>query len=130
MRVAIIGSRGFTRLDWVQRWLEDRYPLGTVIVSGGARGVDQEAADYARYLGYDIEVIRAAWDGPQGKAAGKERNWDIIERADEVVAFWDGQSNGTAHAIAAAVALGKPVQVFSTHPRAVAWRRTHKTPAE
>lgn len=116
MKVAIVGSRDFTRLDWVREYVDRKLWLEDVVVSGGARGVDSEAAAYARESACNrVEVIPADWS--QGKAAGKERNFDIIEKADRVVAFWDGMSSGTAHSIALAVALGKPVEVYSTHPR-------------
>lgn len=43
--------------------------------------------------------------------AAKARNWWIVRDADEVVAFWDGVSGGTAHAIAAAARLNRPIRI-------------------
>jgi hypothetical protein len=40
-----------------------------------------------------------------------KRNIEMVEIADEVLAFWDGWSYGTAHTIANAVMKGIPVQV-------------------
>ena len=40
--VAIVGSREFTRLPWVQAFVERLKP-NTIVVSGGARGVDTTA---------------------------------------------------------------------------------------
>jgi hypothetical protein len=41
-----------------------------------------------------------------------KRNIDMVEFADEVLAFWDGYSYGTAHAIATAIKLNKPVRII------------------
>ncbi len=41
-----------------------------------------------------------------------KRNIEMVELTDEVIAFWDGFSYGTAHTIATAVSRGKPVKVI------------------
>lgn len=45
--VGIVGSRDFPRLGWVEKFVEQLRDE-TVVVSGGARGVDKAAADAAR----------------------------------------------------------------------------------
>lgn len=74
-------------------------PLDTVIVSGGARGVDEYAAWVAEERGMQTEIIRADWE-THGKAAGPIRN-RILVRAnlDRLTAFWDGASPGTRNVI-------------------------------
>lgn len=110
MRVAVIGSRDFPDLDRVDRFVE-QLEAGTIVVSGGARGVDYAADQAALRNGLGFEVHKAEWD-KEGKIAGKLRNYRIVKRADRVVAFWDGMSTGTSHAVTVAVALGVPVQVI------------------
>jgi hypothetical protein len=41
-----------------------------------------------------------------------KRNIEMVKLSDEVLAFWDGFSYGTAHTIATAVSLGKPARVI------------------
>lgn len=108
-RVAFIGSRNFGDLHLVRERVRSLHP-GDVVVSGGARGVDNTAASAAHRLGIVVTVHEADWS--QGKLAGKDRNWTIIKDCDRVEAFWDGLSNGTAHGIAAAVRFRRPVRIW------------------
>jgi hypothetical protein len=55
-------------------------------------------------------VFHADWDG-LGKRAGFIRNEEVVSYCDVLVAFWDGVSRGTAHAIARARYAGKRVIV-------------------
>ncbi len=86
-------------------------PQDTVIVSGGARGVDRTAVEEAERCHLLTDVHYAEWQR-LGHRAGFERNKLIVEEADEVVAFWDGASHGTLHTIKLARAAGKPVTVY------------------
>jgi hypothetical protein len=107
--VAIVGSRSWPDLDRV-RAVVDTLPEGTVVVSGGARGVDTAAWLAAQARGLRAVVHLADWK-KHGNAAGVIRNTAIVESCDEVIAFWDGESRGTADTIRKARAAGKPVRV-------------------
>ena len=111
MKIAVVGSRDFKRLDAVRQfiWEQERT---TVIVSGGAAGVDQVALSEARRLGMPYEMYTPDWLR-HGKRAGAIRNREIVEKSDEVVAFWDGRSNGTKITIDMAQAAGKRLRVWS-----------------
>ena len=89
MKVAVIGSRSLT----VQN-LEEYLPQGmTEIVSGGAKGIDTCAREYAHQAG--LKLTEFLPDYPRyGRGAPLRRNLEIIRYADEVIAFWDGQSHG------------------------------------
>ena len=94
MKVAVIGSRGLL----VER-LEDYLPEGvTEIVSGGARGVDTCAKNYALSRGLKLTEFLPEY-GKYGRGAPLRRNITIIEYADLVLAFWDGRSRGTKYVI-------------------------------
>lgn len=41
-----------------------------------------------------------------------KRNIEMVDLADEVIAFWDGFSYGTCHTIATAVLKNKPVKII------------------
>lgn len=109
-RLAIVGSRDYPNLEAVRRYVREQHPT-TVIISGGARGVDRTAVEEAKRLGMLYEVYPADWDR-YGKRAGYLRNETIVSKASEVTAFWDGHSRGTQHTIRLARAAGLPVQVI------------------
>ncbi len=94
MRVAVIGSRGLVVED-LERYLPKET---TEIVSGGARGVDASAREYALRHGLKLTEYLPEY-GKYGRAAPLKRNITIIENADLVVAFWDGASRGTKYVI-------------------------------
>lgn len=126
MRIAIVGSRGYADLDAVRRfvaWL----PKGTTIVSGGARGVDALAVSEALLRGLKTEVHKPDWK-TYGPRAGFVRNRLIIQKADVVVAFWDGKSGGTADSIALARELCKEVRLFIDPASAPPGNKRHAKP--
>ena len=90
MKVAVIGSRGL-----VVENLEDFLPSETTeIISGGAKGVDASAREYA--LRHELKLTEYLPEyNRYGRAAPLKRNISMIERADLVLAFWDGKSRGT-----------------------------------
>ena len=116
MKVAVIGSRDYPLLDLVRRLVLD-LPPDTVVVSGGARGVDRTAEETARARGLEVIVLEPDWE--EGRHAGLARNEDIVEAAEEVIAFWDGESRGTAHAVRRALEAGKTVRVLGPRGEAV-----------
>ncbi len=94
MKIAIIGSRSIT-VKAIERYLPD----GDIeIVSGGAKGVDSCAADYARKNGITLTEILPSYE-KYGRAAPIIRNKQIVDYADQVIAFWDGYSKGTLSVI-------------------------------
>lgn len=110
MKVAIVGSRRFGRMAAVVDYV-NRLPVTDQVISGGAIGVDRTAAETALARGMAVRVFSAQWN-THGKAAGFMRNHDIVNAADRVVAFWDGESRGTAHSIELAQAAGKPLEII------------------
>lgn len=111
-RVAIVGSRRFPSPDAVNRFVAN-LPADSIVVSGGAPGVDSWAEEAARQHGLGIQIFAADWDG-LGRKAGPIRNAQIIAHADELVAFWDGKSRGTLNTVVQAREAGRPVRVFDT----------------
>lgn len=107
MKVAVIGSRKL-EIGELKGYLP---PDVTEIVSGGARGVDLAAAEYAKKNGIPLKEFLP--DYPRfGKAAPLKRNQQIIEYADTVLAFWDGKSRGTKYVINYCGKVGKPIKVW------------------
>jgi len=115
VRVAVVGSRDYPDLAQVGRYIR-ALPRGTVVVSGGARGVDSRAESAARNAGLVTDIYLADWD-LHGKKAGYVRNMLLVDACDKLVAFWDGTSRGTKHAIELARSAGKRVVVFEPSTR-------------
>lgn len=107
MKVAVIGSRNLAVKN-----LEKYLPEGTTeIVSGGARGIDSCAKNYANTNGIPLKEFLPNYD-EFGRSAPLLRNLEIIDYADIVLAFWDGKSRGTKFVIDKCRAKGKPVSIF------------------
>jgi len=116
-KVAVIGGRDFTDKEMLYRILTKNRPSIKLIISGGAKGADTLATDWATDFGMPYLVFPAAWHDPDtgeyDRGAGFRRNWDIINYSDVVIAFHDGKSKGTANSLEIAKNLNKPTKVFS-----------------
>lgn len=111
MKVAVIGSRSLT-VNNLGKYLPEET---TEIISGGARGVDISAREYAQT--HNIPLSEFLPDYKRyGRSAPLKRNLQIIQYADLVLAFWDGSSKGTRFVIENCRRLGVPVRVFFPIP--------------
>lgn len=109
VRASMERTRGFLRDSATPRdW------TGACVLHGGARGVDQIADVVARTWGWDVKPYPPNYEEYPPMLAPKIRNIAMVKDADCVLAIWDWMSGGTAHAIAVAAALGKPLRVELT----------------
>lgn len=106
MKLAIIGSRNISAID-ISRHITTPPQQ---IITGGAKGVDTLAADYATTNGIDLLVIKPDYKAHR-QGAPIRRNERIVQLCDQVLAFWDGSSRGTKYVIDYARKHGKPVNV-------------------
>lgn len=107
MKVAIIGSRNLMIED-----LGEYIPSEcTEIISGGAKGIDSCAAEYARENNYILTEFLPQYD-KYGRKAPIVRNYEIVAYSELVVAFWDGRSRGTRSVISYCKKTGKPYNVI------------------
>ena len=102
-KVIIAGSRDFNNYDVLcdscENFLFDiKSDHDIIILSGGARGGDLLGQRYAEEKGLRIERYLAEWD-KYGRSAGVRRNWIMAEKADALIAFWNGESHGTKNMI-------------------------------
>lgn len=108
MKVAVIGSRGLTTDN-----LGEYLPEGTTeIISGGAKGIDTCAREYAVSHGIKLTEVLPEYK-KYGRNAPLLRNISIIERADLVLAFWDGKSRGTKFVIDRCYEVGKRIYIIA-----------------
>lgn len=110
MRVVTTGSRGWDSRSIVRQVMLDanaNTPIA-VVIHGGAKGADRLVGEVCLDIGIPVRVWAADWS--TGRSAGIQRNIRMIEsEPDLVIAFWDGQSRGTAQCFRYAQALGIPV---------------------
>lgn len=107
MKAAIVGSRS----------LQPELPtelIGTdfkQIISGGAKGIDTSARNYAKKHRIQILEILPEYD-LYGRAAPLKRNDWILALSDIVFIFWDGKSHGASYMIKNCRKLQKPMKLF------------------
>jgi hypothetical protein len=116
MRLAVVGSRGFTDYKLVKDVLDryhDQYGDDLVIISGGAIGADSLGAMYAKANRLKLVIHKPDWN-KYGRSAGFRRNHTIWDDADAGVAFWDGKSKGTSHSFDIAKQQNKQLEVITS----------------
>ena len=115
--IGIIGSREFYEMSVLNKIMDSlikKYMLNEFdlyICSGGARGADTLAQNYAKENGLSIIIYYPDWK-TYGKEAGFRRNALIASQSDLIIALWDGQSKGTMHTVALAEELNKKVIIY------------------
>lgn len=106
MKIAVIGSRNLT-VENLGQYLPEGI---TEIVSGGAKGIDTCAREYAKAKGIKLTEFLPEYE-KYGRGAPLKRNLQIIDYVDEVLAFWDGRSKGTKYVIEQCQKKNKKVTV-------------------
>lgn len=94
MKLLIIGSRTITDFDLTNHIPEET----SLIISGGAKGMDTVAEKYADKHGIEKLIIKPQYE-KYGRAAPIKRNEIMVDMADLVLAVWDGKSKGTERAL-------------------------------
>ena len=119
LRVIVAGGRDFTNINVMATVLNNLQDIDHVIeieklilICGMARGADLTAYKLFKEAGLPVEEYPADWD-QHGKQAGYIRNTQMAGVADMLIAFWDGQSRGTAHMIDTARKHNLNVLVFN-----------------
>jgi len=108
MKVAVVGSRSLMIPD-----LSTYLPKDTTeIVSGGAQGIEACAREYAQAKGIKLTEFLPNYE-KYGKDAPLKRNLQIIDYADTVIAFWDGESRGTGYVIDQCLRINKSLTVYA-----------------
>ena len=107
MKIAIVGSRSITA-DIPERCIPENT---TEIFSGGAKGIDTCAREYARTHHILITDILPEYD-LYGRTAPLIRNDLIISLADKVIIFWDGKSRGTNYIVKKCRQTDKPFDLY------------------
>lgn len=109
MKLAVTGSRNFEDYELMKSALM-KCSIKE-IVSGGAKGADNLAERFADEYKIKKVIFKPNY-AKYKKGAPLMRNKQIVDYADKVVAFWDGESKGTKYTIDYARKTGKQVDVI------------------
>ena len=107
MIIAIIGSRSLF-VDKIEKYLPENI---TEIVSGSAKGIDTCVKLYAMKNKIKLTEFLPNYSRYR-KGAPLKRNLEIIDYAEEVIAFWDGKSKGTEFVIKECKKKNKIITVY------------------
>ena len=108
MKVAVVGSR-----DILIENLEEYMPENvSEIISGGAKGVDTCAEEYANKKGIKVTVIKPEYSR-YGRGAPIIRNKTIVDLCDVALIFWNGTSKGTKSVIDYCEKTGKKYNLYT-----------------
>ena len=124
MKLGITGSRSITRFDFMPYFMMKdkefrafcrKHGLGrrkiTAVISGGARGIDTIAFQTAASAGIrNLQFLpdRKKFPGKLILKSFQERNQQIVDSCDILLAVWDGKSRGTEYTLAYARKINKP----------------------
>ena len=115
MKIAIVGARNFPQLQLVEWFIRD-LPKGITIISGGAKGVDSAAEQYAKQYGHKTEIILPNLTGCKERyqfaMCYHARNQQIVNSTDMVVAFLETERGGTWDTVKRAITAKKPIKVI------------------
>lgn len=106
MRIVICGGRNYSDAETLRRVLDGLHAVAGIkeIATGGAKGADQLAEEWARAVGVDSRVYLADWE-QYGRSAGPRRNRVMLtEFAPDIVVSFPG-GRGTSDCVRQAIAL-------------------------
>jgi len=110
-RIFAGGSRTIDDRELIDAKLK-ALPRCAVILTSRTHGASAAVRDATMRLGLRMEVWTARTDRhPTAEDAYFARDEEMISSADRVLAFWDGESAGTAHELTYARRLLKPIDL-------------------
>ena len=119
MKLAIVGNKSIDKYDISYKSFCDQLEFifhndelrPDTIVSGGAKGIDAFAKQFAYDNGLKYIEFLPDWKH-YGRTAGPIRNKLIVEECDKLIAFWDYNSSGTKSAVKLAEKSNKLLHII------------------
>lgn len=115
LKLAICGSREISlspsQIDALiyTFFTPDPSTLNVEIVSGGAKGMDTSAREYAQTFGFQLKEFLPEYKRYTPKSAPLIRNIEIAEYSDKLLVIRYANSNGSIHVASQFKKLNKPV---------------------
>ena len=111
LRIFVGGSRTITARAVIDSQIK-ALPGSAIVLTSRTHGASAAIRDAAIQRGLQLEVWTAFTDRYlTAEDAYFARDEEMIQSADRVLAFWDGESAGTSHELAYATKLAKPIGV-------------------
>ena len=108
MKLLVVGSRSISDFD-LSEHVKGEVSL---IISGGASGVDALAERYADEHRISKLILRPDY-ARYGRAAPIRRNEEMVKLADRVLVIWDGSSRGALSTVSFAKKRGIPCELIN-----------------
>lgn len=102
----ICGSRSLKSVNLDFYLDKDAY---SEVICGGTTGVDTLAEQWAKRNHLEFAAFLPQYEIYGSKYAPQKCYEDMVHFCDIVIAFWDGQSEGTKYTIDYARKMGRPV---------------------
>ncbi len=119
----VTGSRTIVDRDAVFAALDALGELPSMLVHGGALGVDSLAGRWAKSHNIPVKIVKVNFREFPVRTFGwkgyLERDKDMVRMADAVVGIWDGSSTGTKYTIDFARTEGKLHSVVTLQVRKI-----------
>jgi hypothetical protein len=117
-KLLVCGARDWTDRQRIADVLASYCERGHVeVIHGDAPGADTLAREVAESYGFSVRGFPPD-HARHGDQAGPMRNIAMVDdRPDKVIAFYDGDSQGTQHTIDEAAKRGIPVEIYSSQPK-------------
>lgn len=113
MRLAVIGTKKFNDFNFLSNTLKKITNID-LIISGGAIGTDSLAKQFATQN--QIKFLQFPPDYKKfGDKAKHIRDKLIVGECDELIAFWDGECEGTKYTMDHAKQLGKSIKIIKVN---------------
>jgi hypothetical protein len=110
MKVLVCGSRDWDNVSLIEDELK-KIKI-TKLISGGARGADKIAENYALKNSIQTEIYYPDWN-KYGKYAGPKRNEDMVKSIPDIIlAFQKDKSRGTQNTIDLGRKYGIHIKIF------------------
>jgi len=114
-KVIISGSRDFNNFNqlvyYADKCLKNKKDCRIIIITSDSKGTDRLAEMYAFHRHYELVKVPTNWVRWH-KAAAFKRNVEMAEKANALIAFWDGKSKGTSHLIEVMRGFSKPRRII------------------
>jgi hypothetical protein len=112
MKTALLASRQLTHATHYAQIAEALKNLGTTELLHGAEGAAKlHAETWAKETGNTETGYAPDWK-TYGRAAGPIRGKKLVSDAENVLAIWDGKSQGTANELKEAKRQGKRIKLI------------------